>query len=203
MNCTSRDIEKLRRQGESQTRLLNEILSNQHKQQQMLELLLSKMSEIQDNATQVPGVPVAISHPDIDEETVPSDYAIDSDVLREMARESSSAGNFAAHLMQKLFPELFGVANLRFQYNWYGGGVLKKKELCRACKNVIRQYVQFFYPEVGDETVFRDTVVPKLNEILRRVSRDDRKKQKQSETQDSSEETGNMSFTQLLNYVNL
>lgn len=71
-----------------------------------------------------------------------------------------------------MFPELFGLTNLRLRYNWYGGGNRQKSELCRERKALIQRYVTFYYPEIKGEQAFKERVVPKVNELLRRRVRD-------------------------------
>ena len=60
------------------------------------------------------------------DENIPPEYVLSADVLQDMNNESNGAGNFAAHLTRKFFPELFGPGNLSFMYNWFCNGKLKK-----------------------------------------------------------------------------
>ncbi|XP_053388739.1 BEN domain-containing protein 3-like [Mercenaria mercenaria] len=101
-------------------------------------------------------------------QSVPSEYSISEEELASIKRDSKGAGNFGAQLVKRLFPELFGPTNLRHQYNWFGGGVKSKQELCPERKSVVKQYVTFYYPELVDAEQWRDRVVPKINELLRR-----------------------------------
>ncbi|XP_045215634.1 uncharacterized protein LOC123565947 isoform X2 [Mercenaria mercenaria] len=117
-----------------------------------------------------------------DDQEVPAQHHIPIEDLRDLHKASSGPGNMAAHLVQRLYPELFGVTNLRYMYSWNGGGNLNKKELCEERKVVVQQYVCTFYPEVKDQRLWKDVVVPKVNELLRRVSRQERKQKKQSTT---------------------
>ncbi|XP_022298204.1 uncharacterized protein LOC111107333 [Crassostrea virginica] len=79
-----------------------------------------------------------------------------------------NTGNFAVNISRRLWPELFGEGDLRFQYNWYGGGIHNKKELDPVRKSVVRKYVCFFYPEVASEDAWRERIVSRINESLRR-----------------------------------
>ena len=45
---------------------------------------------------------------------------LDGHTLGEMKRDSVSVGNFAARLVMHFFPDLFGITNRRFLYNWNG-----------------------------------------------------------------------------------
>ena len=48
--------------------------------------------------------------------------------------EANSAGQFAANLVRRLFPECFGPANLRFNYNSNGGGSGRNKNWTLLCR---------------------------------------------------------------------
>ncbi|XP_062592664.1 uncharacterized protein LOC134254135 [Saccostrea cucullata] len=99
---------------------------------------------------------------------IPEEFQIPDAELREILRDSRNSGNFAVNLCRKLFPELYGEGNLRFDYNWFGGGKLGKKELDPRRKSVIKRYVCFFYPELQSEENWRERIVTKINESLRR-----------------------------------
>lgn len=60
---------------------------------------------------------------------IPEEFQLEDSYLRKTLRESRNSGNFAVNLTRRLFPELFGEGQLRFEYNWYGGGKHTKKEL--------------------------------------------------------------------------
>ncbi|KAK3100225.1 hypothetical protein FSP39_016541, partial [Pinctada imbricata] len=59
---------------------------------------------------------------DGDLDSVPSEFRISIEELCDIYKCTNRAGNMASHLVKRLFPELFGPAQLRFQYNWYGNG---------------------------------------------------------------------------------
>lgn len=99
---------------------------------------------------------------------IPEEHAIGDEELRQIVRDSRNAGNFAVNLCRKLWPELYGEGNLRFSYNWYGGGKHNKQELDRVRKGVVKKYVCFFYPEVVSEDSWRERIVTRINESLRR-----------------------------------
>ena len=100
--------------------------------------------------------------PTIDTSGIPEEYAISEPELRSMVRDSRNGGNFAVNLTRKLWPELFGEGNLRFNYNWYGGGQLNKQEMDPVRKEVCRKYVCFFFPEFKVEDSWRERIVSKI-----------------------------------------
>jgi hypothetical protein len=99
---------------------------------------------------------------------IPEEFQIEDSNLRKLMRESRNAGNFAVNLTRKMFPELFSEGDVRFGYNWYGGGKHAKKELDPTRKQIIKRYVCFFFPEYKSEDAWRERVVTKINECLRR-----------------------------------
>ncbi|XP_063415535.1 mucin-2-like [Mytilus trossulus] len=100
--------------------------------------------------------------------THPAGMVIDQDRLLTLKGKSQSAGNFAALVMRELKPHLFGPENLRQLYNWNGGCVNGKRGLSPNTKTAVSNYTTMFYPECQKEDYFRDTVIQKINEILRR-----------------------------------
>jgi hypothetical protein len=213
-----RDIDKLKRQREADRRSLDEILENQRVQQGMLEYLVATMNKlVADSQTRQTGTaPTQQSTGDMD---VPAEYAIEPMVLKELYTDSLSAGNFAARLTQRLFPELFGAANLKFQYSWHGGGNKKKSELCPIRKNIIRKYVTYYFPEVTGDTAWKDSVVAKVNELLRRTTREERKRRRLDDVEerdgstrkrlrddiqpDNHDNNSDISFGTFVQYMNL
>ncbi|XP_061192786.1 uncharacterized protein LOC133200997 [Saccostrea echinata] len=99
---------------------------------------------------------------------IPEEYKLEDSELRQIVRDSRNAGNFAVILSRRLWPELFGEGNLCFQYNWYGGGKHNKRELDPVRKTVVRKYVCFFYPEVASDDAWKEHIVSRVNESLRR-----------------------------------
>ena len=99
---------------------------------------------------------------------IPEEYETEDSEFRRFMRDSRNAGNFAVNISRRLWPELFGEGDLRFQYNWYGGGIHNKKELDPVRKSVVKKYVCVFYPEVASEDAWRERIVSRINESLRR-----------------------------------
>jgi len=178
-------------------------------QQKKLDLTNRRMGELESTLSRVEGKidqllasingrQLSIPANDLDEEqsldNIPVEYAIGISSLQQMCQESNCAGNFAAKLTKKFFPELFGPLNLRLMYNWYGGGKLCKQEMDPMRKDIIKRYVQHFYPDVRNTNAWKDRVVPKVNELLRRTE-----KKKQNNRNTDQAESENNVYT----YMNL
>lgn len=90
--------------------------------------------------------------------------------LQHMYRDTqgNGAGNFSQHILRKLYPELFTRDHLRLKYSYYGGGKLEKTPLSPTRLDLVRQYVCVYYPELQNRTTYKDTVITKINECLRR-----------------------------------
>ena len=116
---------------------------------------------------------------------VPSHYRLGLEELRDLQTSSSEAGNFALGLTRKLFPELWGPGNLRLKYSYNGGGVCNKEELDAERKAVIVKYLNAFYPATKKTSVWKDSVIPKINKGLRRND-DEKKKKNKTKAQEKS-----------------
>ncbi|CAC5384752.1 unnamed protein product [Mytilus coruscus] len=99
---------------------------------------------------------------------IPDMYNLSNEELTRIKVSAKSAGNFAAALTKRFFPELYGMDNLRYFYNWNGGGKHSKRELDPARREIIRQFTVQMYPEVRQEDIFRTNVINAVNEMLRR-----------------------------------
>ena len=82
--------------------------------------------------------------------------------------QANGPGNFAQHLVKALYPELFTEENLRTQYSYFGGGRLEKTALSPTRLDLVKQYVCIFYPEMQMKASFKDSVIGKIKECLRR-----------------------------------
>ncbi|CAC5392036.1 unnamed protein product [Mytilus coruscus] len=114
-----------------------------------------------------PTIPAAV----VDDQQVPAIpdlYNLPNEELTRIKISAKSAGNFAAALTKRFFPELYGMDNLRYFYNWNGGGKHGKRELDPARREIIRQFTVRMYPEVRQEDIFRTNVINAVNEMLRR-----------------------------------
>ena len=94
-------------------------------------------------------------------------YYIPANQLLSLESQTKGPGNFAAHITKWLFPKLFGVDNLRFWYNWFGGEKHGKRELDLACREAIKRYTHYYFSSARREETWRSEVVPKINELLR------------------------------------
>ncbi|XP_071137281.1 BEN domain-containing protein 3-like [Mytilus edulis] len=83
-------------------------------------------------------------------------------------------GNFAAALTKRFYPELYGMDNLRYFYNWNSGGKHGKRQLHPSRREKIRQFTVRMYPEVRQEDIFRTNVINAVNEMLRRQPKNQR-----------------------------
>ena len=72
----------------------------------------------------------------------------------------------------------------------------EKKELCRERKSLLRQYVVRYFPEHKQKASFKDSIVPKVNEVLRRK---EKSKEKENMIGPLDE---NASFSSFLTYLN-
>nr|XP_022310997.1 BEN domain-containing protein 3-like [Crassostrea virginica] len=109
--------------------------------------------------------------PTIDPSGITEEYTISEPELRSRVRDSRNGGKFAVNLTRKLWPELFGEGNLRFNYSWYGGGQLNKQEMDPVRKEVCKKYVCYFFPDFKDEESWIERIVSKINECLRRTDK--------------------------------
>ena len=89
--------------------------------------------------------------------------------------QANGPGNFAQHLVKTLYPELFTEENLRTQYSYFGGGRLEKTALSPTRLDLVKQYVCLFYPEMQMKSSFKDSVIGKMNEFLRRPTEQKKK----------------------------
>lgn len=63
-----------------------------------------------------------------------SQYELSDEQILPVKNESYGVGNFAARLVSKLFPELFGLDCLRLKYIWYGGGAFASSNFVGSAK---------------------------------------------------------------------
>ncbi|VDH89900.1 Hypothetical predicted protein [Mytilus galloprovincialis] len=135
-----------------------------------LEVMCTRLARQQDQilaGQHRPTIPAAV----VDDQQVPAIpdlYNIPNEELTRIKVSAKSSGNFAAALTKRFFPELYGMDNLRYFYNWNGGGKHGKRELDPARREIIRQFTVRMYPEVRQEDIFRTNVINAVNEMLRR-----------------------------------
>lgn len=105
--------------------------------------------------------------------TVPQEYLLSKQQLKNNYECSLSVGNFASRLLVLMFPELFTHENTRKQYNCSGS--LGKKQLDPVRVNLIRHYVQLVYPRAKNDRVWMLEFVGKLDERCRRRDTEQRR----------------------------
>lgn len=105
--------------------------------------------------------------------TVPHEYLLSREQLKNNYECSLSIGNFASRLLVLMFPELFTHENTRKQYNCSGS--LGKKQLDPVRVNLIRHYVQLVYPRAKNDRVWMLEFVGKLDERCRRRDTEQRR----------------------------
>ncbi|CAG2238642.1 unnamed protein product [Mytilus edulis] len=118
-----------------------------------------------------PGLLAIVTDDDSDDENpISEDMTITPDRLGTIEESAHSTGNFASLLYKEFMAHLFGQENIRKMYNLNGCGWMLKREVCPRTKLIVRQYVVHYYPECRKENTFRNVVVHKVNEALRRQS---------------------------------
>jgi hypothetical protein len=142
------------------------------KRQTDIEVQINKMNSKLDHlltrrTTQAAPIPVDLTD-SAGLDGIPEMYHIPANQLSSLESRTKGPGNYAAHITKLLFPELFGVDNFRFWYNWFGGGKHGKRELDPARREVIKRYTHYYFPSARREETWRSEVVPKINELLRR-----------------------------------
>ncbi|XP_052226460.1 zonadhesin-like [Dreissena polymorpha] len=165
-----RDVNRLTRQVEALTR------SNIAQTQEIAslkEMGASLVMASYHQAAQVasaPQPPLATERENA-EAIIPSHAMLSDDEVRLIHQASNGAMNFAAHLTQRLFPELFTASMIRLHYNYHGGRKDKKQPLSPRRKSAIRTYVIRHFPSMADDNNWRNEGIPKINEMLRRQTR--------------------------------
>ncbi|XP_010901847.2 BEN domain-containing protein 3 isoform X2 [Esox lucius] len=109
--------------------------------------------------------------------SVPQEYLLSREQLRNNYDCSLSIGNFASRLLVLMFPELFTYENARKHYNCSGS--LGKKQLDPVRVNLIRHYVQLLYPPAKNDRVWTLEFVGKLDERCRRRDTEQRRSYQQ------------------------
>ena len=113
--------------------------------------------------------------PDINDGILTS-YSIPMETLRQLVTSTSSRGNFACRVVERLFPELFGPDNLRYGYSYNGSYSYRKKALDPTRLKTVKKYLLYFYPELKDAMLYQKTVIDSINERLRRPDADARRR---------------------------
>ncbi|XP_060573054.1 uncharacterized protein LOC132730980 isoform X4 [Ruditapes philippinarum] len=99
-------------------------------------------------------------------EVDPPTNSLPEELIRQLKREARSPGHFAALLLPHVLPELFDTTNKRFLYNL--NGTSGKEKICPEKREIIKQHVNYYYPETKNPVLW-NAVVLSINERLRRV----------------------------------
>ncbi|KAH3713871.1 hypothetical protein DPMN_073677 [Dreissena polymorpha] len=92
---------------------------------------------------------------------------LSKDEVRLIHQSSNGAGNFAAHMTQRLLPELFTDSNIHQHYNYHGIGRDKKQPLNPRLKSALWTYVICHFLSMADDGNWQQQGIPKINEMLR------------------------------------
>ena len=99
---------------------------------------------------------------------IPEEHRIPRDQLENKYHSTKGPGNFAQHIVKLLYPELFTHENHRVQHSYYGGGRLEKTPLSPTRLQHLKEYVYLYYPEMQLKNAYKERVIHKINECLRR-----------------------------------
>ena len=174
--------------------LVQAVQANQRQTTEELAVVRKLLTTMSSSARAVATVPTPEA-PMATPDTLP-DVGLSEEEVRQIFRRSSNPGLFAAHLTQRVFPELFTDAQQKHHFNFYGGGTLNKQPLSPTRRDVVRKLTVRHYPEIVSEGAFKAQCVSKVNELLRGPVR------KQVQDMPPSLST-DMSFTALMAYTDL
>ena len=175
LNAINLNIEKLiRRQIDFEmcvTRKLDSTIKRIFGIESSLTKMVERLDELKTNGDGGLNESISLEETDVSDEMfgdIPDRYRFSVERLRELRNDSTGIGNFGLTLTREFFPELFGPGNHRWKSSWFGGGVKSKNELDPLRKEIIRRYVTAFHPAAGKTSVWKDTIVTRINEGLRR-----------------------------------
>ncbi|XP_033861220.2 BEN domain-containing protein 3-like [Acipenser ruthenus] len=93
-----------------------------------------------------------------------SDLILDTQDVVEYLDEASSPGDFAVYLMHRLFPELFQRGRMTEGYSCYSGS--GKQSLDPQRLQIIRKYMEIYFPDIQDEESWIQLCVQRMEEEL-------------------------------------
>ncbi len=126
MQLLLKENEKMRRNEEKRTKTLIELVEAvkvmQSDQRELIDVVKSSLQRqpLVDMAS-IENTPP----------TIPEGYGIDDNVVRDIQRVTNGPGNFAAHLTQKMNPELIWIGTTQTTIQLYGGGNSAKRNCVR------------------------------------------------------------------------
>ena len=102
---------------------------------------------------------------------IPEAHRLSLCELQRLKHHSHNPGHLGILLTQRLFPELFRLDYLRREYSYFGAGKLNKTPRNAEKKTYLQRYIIFLYPELQEDRKWKDTVVCRVNEVLRRPAK--------------------------------
>lgn len=137
--------------------MLNTLSSNMSQLHSKVDLLSLEVSRIKKQVS--PTEQVAKFQP-------PPEYQLTAAELKQLVEQSMSGGDLACRLLVQLFPELFN--DLDFSRGCSACGFASKRKLESLHLQLIRNYVEVYYPSVKDTAVWQAECLPQLNDFFSR-----------------------------------
>ncbi|XP_049627128.1 BEN domain-containing protein 3 [Suncus etruscus] len=137
--------------------MLNTLSSNMSQLHSKVDLLSLEVSRIKKQVS--PAEQVAKFQP-------PPEYQLTAAELKQLVEQSMSGGDLACRLLVQLFPELFN--DLDFSRGCSACGFASKRKLESLHLQLIRNYVEVYYPSVKDTAVWQAECLPQLNDFFSR-----------------------------------
>ncbi|KAM5256523.1 BEN domain-containing protein 3 [Ctenodactylus gundi] len=132
--------------------LLNTLTSSMSQLHSKVDLLSLEVSRIKKQVS--PPELVAKFQP-------PPEYQLMASELKQIAEQSLSAGDLACRLLVQLFPELFSDVDCAC-------GFTAKRKPESLHLQLVRSYVEVYYPSVADTAVWQAECLPQLNDFFSR-----------------------------------
>ncbi|XP_055981066.1 BEN domain-containing protein 3 [Sorex fumeus] len=137
--------------------MLNTLSSNMSQLHSKVDLLSLEVSRIKKQVS--PPEQVAKFQP-------PPEYQLTGAELKQLVDQSLSGGDLACRLLVQLFPELF--SDQDFARGCSACGFAAKRKLESLHLQLIRNYVEVYYPSVKDAAVWQAECLPQLNDFFSR-----------------------------------
>ncbi|XP_010620114.1 BEN domain-containing protein 3 isoform X2 [Fukomys damarensis] len=137
--------------------MLNTLTSNMSQLHSKVDLLSLEVSRIKKQVS--PSELVAKFQP-------PPEYQLTAAELKQIVDQSLSGGDLACRLLVQLFPELF--SDVDFSRGCSACGFAAKRKLESLHLQLIRNYVEVYYPSVKDTAVWQAECLPQLNDFFSR-----------------------------------
>ncbi|XP_060046666.1 BEN domain-containing protein 3 [Erinaceus europaeus] len=137
--------------------MLNTLSSNMSQLHSKVDLLSLEVSRIKKQVS--PTEMVAKFQP-------PPEYQLTAAELKQIVDQSLSGGDLACRLLVQLFPELFSDGD--YPRGCSACGFAAKRKLESLHLQLIRNYVEVYYPSVRDTAVWQAECLPQLNDFFSR-----------------------------------